>query len=577
MDSAQPKVYEEIQMKRIRVILISLLMLTVLAASTTCKKSLSRKGDETLAVEVDKLFAQWDKPDSPGASLAVIHNGEIIYKKGYGSANLEYDIPITPSTVFHVASVSKQFTAFAVAMLAQQGKLSLTDDIRRHLPEVPDFGKTITIQHLIHHISGMRDQWELLAMAGWRLDDVITREHILKMVKNQKELNFEPGEQYLYCNTGFTLLAEIVARVTGKSFREWTQENIFKPLGMSNTQFYDDHEIIVKNRAYSYVPVRDNGFKKRRLNYANVGATSLFTTAEDMAKWVNNFDDGRVGGAEVIEQMHEQGVLNDGKKISYAFGLIIGEYKGLKTVSHSGGDAGYRSYVVRFPEQKFAVVVLSNLGSFNTSRIAGEVADIYLADVIKKKEKKTKKTEKKEYEPDTSWFEKFSGRYYFEPGLIITLTKEKNQLMLQRNGRTKVRLTPESDTEFSIPKREDKLKFHLNNIGDVIQLELIQGDNVMSGEKFEPAELNAQQLEEFVGDYYSEELRTNYKFVILDGKLTAQHQRHSDIQLNPTKKDLFLGGQWFFRQVRFIRNSQNQVTGFRLSGGRVRNLLFEKK
>ncbi len=563
-------------MKKNHPILICFVVLAVMATHITCKK-LHQKKNEALTAQVDKLFSQWDKPDSPGASLAVIKKGEVIYKKGYGSANLEYDVPITPSTVFHVASVSKQFTAFAVAMLAKQGKLSLDDDIRRHIPEVSDFGKTITIRHLIHHISGMRDQWELLAIAGWRLDDVITREHILKMVKNQKELNFEPGEQYLYCNTGFTLLAEIVARVTGKSFREWTEKNIFEPLNMSDTQFYDDHERIVKNRAYSYAPVRDDGFKKRRLNYANVGATSLFTTAEDMAKWVNNFDDGRVGGTDVIKQMHEQGVLNDGKKISYAFGLVIGEHKGLKTVSHSGGDAGYRSHVVRFPEQEFAVVVLSNLGSFNTSRIAMDVADVYLADVIKKKEKKTKEVEKKEFEAETSWYEKFSGKYYFEPGLIMTITKEKNQLMLQRDGGPKVKLIPESDTEYSIPNRDDKLTFHLNNIGDVIKLELTQGDNVMAGEKFEPVELSAYQLEEFVGDYHSDELGTNYTLVILDGKLVAQHQRHSDIQLNPTKKDMFLGGQWFFRQVRFTRDIGNQITGFRLSGGRVRNLLFEKK
>jgi len=563
-------------MKKNHPVLICCVVLAVMATHITCKK-IHQKKNEAITAQVDKLFSQWDKPDSPGASLAVIKKGEVIYKKGYGSANLEYDIPITPSTVFHVASVSKQFTAFAVAMLAQQGKLSLDDDIRRHLPEVPDFGKTITIWHLIHHISGMRDQWELLAVAGWRLDDVITKEHILKMVKNQKELNFEPGEQYLYCNTGFTLLAEIVARVTGKSFREWTKKNIFEPLNMSDTQFYDDHERIVKNRAYSYVPVKDDGFKKRRLNYANVGATSLFTTAEDMAKWVKNFDDGRVGGTDVIEQMHEQGVLNNGKKISYAFGLVIGEHKGLKTVSHSGGDAGYRSHVVRFPEQEFAVVVLSNLGSFNTSRTAMDVVDVYLTDVIKKKEKKTKKVEKKEIEPDMSWYEKFSGKYYFEPGLIMTITKEKNQLMLQRDGGPKVTLIPESDTEYSIPNRDDKLTFHLNNIGDVTKLELTQGDNVMAGEKFEPVEPSAYQLEEFVGDYHSDELRTNYTLVILDGKLVAQHQRHSDIQLNPTKKDMFLGGQWFFRQVRFTRDSGNQVTGFRLSGGRVRNLLFEKK
>jgi len=563
-------------MKKVQCILISFLSLAVVTASISCKNR-SQKNDEALTVKVDKLFSQWDKPDSPGASLAVIKDGEVIYKQGYGNATLEYDIPITPSTVFHVASVSKQFTAFAIAMLAQQGKLRLDDDIHKYLPEVPDFGKTITIRHLVHHISGMRDQWELLAMAGWRLDDVITKEHILKMVRNQEELNFEPGDQYLYCNTGFTLLAEIVSRVTNQSFREWTEKNIFKPLGMSDTQFYDDHERIVKNRAYSYVPVENNGFKKRRLNYANVGATSLFTTAEDLAKWVHNFDDVRVGGKDVIQQMHEQGVLNEEKKISYAFGLIIGEYQGLKTVSHSGGDAGYRSHVVRFPEQKFAVVVLSNLGSFNTSRMARLVADIYLSDIIEKKQKKTKQTEQEEIKIDTSWYDVFAGKYYFEPGLIMTFTKEKNQLMVQMNGRPKVRLIPESENEFSIKNRGRRLTFHMNNIGEVKRLTFTRGDDVLTGEKFEPANLSVQQLEEYAGDYTSDELGTSYRMVVLSGKLVAQHQRHNDIKLDPTKKDMFSGDQWFFSQVRFTRNNENRVTGFRLSGGRVRNLHFDKK
>lgn len=563
-------------MKKTLFIIFFLIIFTL--GITTIKRTItSRSDNEPLAAKVDKLFSLWDKPDSPGASLAVIKKGSVIYKRGYGSANLEYNIPITPSTVFHVASVSKQFTAFAIAMLAQQAKLTLDDDIRKHLPEMPDFRKTIKIRHLIHHISGMRDQWELLAIAGWRLDDVITKEHILKIIRHQKELNFEPGKQYLYCNTGFTLLAEIVARVTGKSFREWTEANIFKPLGMSNTQFYDDHERIVKNRAYSYVPVRNKGFKKRRLNYANVGATSLLTTAEDMAKWVQNFENRRVGGASVIEQMHEQGVLNSGEKISYAFGLSIGEYKGLKTVLHSGGDAGYRSHVARFPEQKFAIVILSNLGSINPSRLARQVADIYLADSIKKKERKTKQIERKEIKLDPSMHDLYVGKYYFEPGLIITITKENNRLMAQTNGRPKVELIPESEIDFFIKDRDEKLTFQLNNVGDVIKLIFYTAGQEMSGKRFKPSILNVNQLSEFVGAYYSEELGTTYTIVILGGKLVAKHRRHNDIKLNPTKEDMFLGEQWFFRQVHFTRDNNKQITGFRLSGGRVRNLNFEKK
>ena len=237
--------------------------------------------------QVDEVFAPWDNKDSPGAAVAVVQNGTIVYKKGYGMANLEYDIPNSPSTVFHIASVSKQFTAFSILLLEKAGKLSLDDDIRKYIPEVPDFGKTITLRHLATHTSGMRDQWNLLAMAGWRLDDVITKEQVLKLVSKQKALNFNPGEEFVYCNTGFTLLAEVVARVSGQSFAEFTQANIFSPLKMKSTLFYDDHEKIVKNRAYSYHEA--NGYKKSVLSYANVGATSLFTTAEDLSLWALNF------------------------------------------------------------------------------------------------------------------------------------------------------------------------------------------------------------------------------------------------------------------------------------------------
>ncbi|MGB5781833.1 MAG: serine hydrolase, partial [Eudoraea sp.] len=222
----------------------------------------------TLNGQVDELFTVWDNKETPGAAVAVVQNGAIVYKKGYGMSNLEYDIPIVPSTIFHIASVSKQFTAFSILLLESEGKLKLDDDIRKYIPEVPDFGKTITLRHLASHTSGLRDQWNLLAMAGWRLDDVITKEHVLKLISKQQELNFDPGEEYMYCNTGFTLLAEVVARVSGVSFATFTKERIFKPLKMNNTLFYDDHEKIVKNRAYSYHS--DNtGYKKSVLSYAN--------------------------------------------------------------------------------------------------------------------------------------------------------------------------------------------------------------------------------------------------------------------------------------------------------------------
>jgi len=450
------------------------------------------KAARTHSGKIDQLVAPWDRPDSPGAAVAVTRGGEIVYERGFGSAQLEYQVPITPTTVFHVASVSKQFTAFAVTLLADQGKLSLDDDIREHLPELHDFGETITIRHLIHHTSGLRDQWTLLAMAGWRLDDVITLEHIMKLVRKQRELNFEPGVEHLYCNTGYTLLAQIVARVSGTSFREWTAKNIFEPLGMRHTHFHDDHEMIVPHRAYSYGSA-PGGFRKNVLSYANAGATSLFTTVRDMTRWMRNLDDGKLGGGKVREQMHENGVLNDGEELSYAFGLVHGEHKGLPTISHGGADAGFRSFVTRYPEQDFGVVVLSNLGDLNTGSIATRIAEVYLADQFETAAGRDESPGEPEAEPDTA-----------EAGIDPAL------------------------------------------------------------------------YDDYAGAYTSNELETTYTLVRDTDKLLARHMRHPDIELRPIAKDEFAGNRWFFGTLTFERDESNHITGFRLSSGRVRNLLFTR-
>jgi len=439
---------------------------------------------------VDQLFTPWDRDGSPGAAVAVMQDGAIIHERGYGLAQLEYSIPITPSTVFHVASVSKQFTAYAVAMLAQEGKLSLDDDIRIHLPDLPDFGASITIRHLIHHTSGLRDQWVLLGMAGWRLDDVITRDQILRLVKRQRELNFTPGDENLYCNTGYTLLAEIVSAVTGQPFPEWAAEHIFHPLGMTSTHFHDDHQLVVPNRAYSYAEQAEGGFRKSVLSYATVGATSLFTTVEDLAKWIRNLDEAQLGGPALAELMHTRGVLNNGDTLSYAFGLGIGEHRGLRTVGHSGADAGFRSYVVRYPDEHFAVVILSNLASFDPSSMARRVAEIYLSD-------KMTAEEPEEERPDT----------------------------------------------------------------------------VAAPEPWAP---DQTQLAKYAGEYTSDELGTTYTIAVEDSVLVATHVRHDPITLTPRSEDAFDGDTWFFRRVEFERNDANQITGFRVSSGRVRNLLFVK-
>src|SRR5687768_4585293 len=290
---------------------------------------------------VDEIFKEFAVPGSPGCTVAVYQDGRPVLSRAYGMANLDHDVALSPSSVFHVASVSKQFTAAAILLLAQDGKLTLDDDIRTHVPELPDFGKKITIRHLIHHTSGIRDQWSLLGFAGWRYSrDLITDDDVLALLSRQRELNFTPGERHLYSNSGYTLLAVIVSRVSGKSFREFTEERIFKPLGMANTHFRDDFAEIVKNQAYGYTR-QDGVFKLSVTNFDTAGATSLLTTVEDLAKWDANFQNTVVGGTTLVAAMEERGRTNDGRDIDYASGIVHGTHRGLKSVSHGGADAGY--------------------------------------------------------------------------------------------------------------------------------------------------------------------------------------------------------------------------------------------
>ena len=310
---------------------------------------------------VDALFASWTGPRTPGCAVSIMRGGDVVFARGYGDANLEYDVPITPSTVFHVASVSKQFTALAVALLVADGEVSWDDDVRRHVPELPDFGAPITLRHLAHHTSGIRDQWAMLQMAGWRWGgDVIRQSDVMDLLSRQTALNFAPGSDYLYSNSGYTLLAVVVERVSGQTLRAFTSARLFGPLGMTRTVFRDDHTMLVRDRAYAYS--RD-GFGRYRLSipdFAIVGASSLFTTVEDLARWNRNFTSGEVGGPDALRQLQARGALDDGARLSYAFGLVHGSHRGRPTIGHGGTDAGYRSEFLRFPDEDLAVAVLCN-------------------------------------------------------------------------------------------------------------------------------------------------------------------------------------------------------------------------
>src|SRR5262245_55183230 len=295
--------------------------------------------------KVDKLFAQWDKPDSPGCSLGVIKEGKFVYKRSYGSANLDYNTPLSSQSVFNIASASKQFVAASILLLVQRGAITLDDDIRKYIPEIPKYEALITVRHLVHHTSGIRDYFELMAMAG-REDEPFGNEEAVQLIARQKGLNHKPGERHSYSNSNYLLLAEIVRRTSGKSLRVFAEENIFRPLGMANTHFDDDRTEVVKHRVVSYEPT--NGGRVRQTVKIVKVTDQLLTTVEDLAKWYQNFYDNRIGPEGFSRQMLTTTKLNNGEEIDYAFGLYTGKFKGLKFVWHNAAYIGFRTEILQF-------------------------------------------------------------------------------------------------------------------------------------------------------------------------------------------------------------------------------------
>ncbi|MBV7337557.1 beta-lactamase family protein [Chloroflexi bacterium TSY] len=336
-----------------------------------------------LTNQVDELFSQWDKTHSPGCAIAIIQDGKMVYKRGYGMANLELNIPITTASVFNLASVSKQFTAMTIALLFEAGKIALHDDIRQYLPELPDHDTPILVEHLIHHTSGLRD-YLALQLAGKTWDDVWTEMEALEFLARQESLNFQPGDEFAYSNSGYILLASIVQRITGQSLREFADRYIFQPLGMVHTTFRDHHKQIIPNRVSSYSRHSDGHFQNEYNHFQLVGDSGLYSSVEDLFHWDQNFDSNKLGqkSQSLIDLMYTTASLNDGSTLTYAFGLLAETYRGLKMVQHNGASSGTRTQIMRFPEQRFTVICLSNLDDFNPDEMCFKVSDLYLADVF---------------------------------------------------------------------------------------------------------------------------------------------------------------------------------------------------
>jgi CubicO group peptidase (beta-lactamase class C family) len=526
-----------------------------------------------MAHAVDQLFAQWAGPDSPGASIAIIQNGKIIYSQGYGAANLEYSVPNSPATVFPLASVSKQFTAFAIYLLVQDGKLSLDDDVRKYLPKLHDFGKVITIRQLLHHTSGVRDHWNLLILAGWRPEDQITDDDVARLLFQQTELNFAPGDRFLYSSSGYTLLAMVVKQVSGKTLPEFAKERIFDPLGMAHTHFQDDYGIVVKDRAYSYARQPDGKYQYVALS----SSSSLFSTVGDLARWDENFYTGEVGGPALLAQMQEKGKLNNGNEIDYASGLEIGKYCGLRTVEHAGGDAAYRTNILRFPDQRFSVVVLANAGDVNATALSFKIADIYLEDRLQPTPDKPSLGDKPEVTIDPKVLDAYVGDYELQdelrPGFIVSFSKDKDHLVARATGQSSLPMYAVSNTAFRLRVVPAEVVFDDPTEGGKTQNAILHQDGAsLPMRRILITQPTAERLKAYEGQFYSAELGVTYDVFVRDGALKVHYPR-GDIDLEPIGNDAFAGA-FPIGSLKFVCGADGECNALSIDDGRVQNLRF---
>jgi CubicO group peptidase (beta-lactamase class C family) len=550
--------------------LVSILVVAaVLAAAQAQAPAPAAKAPElSTEAKVDKVFERWDRSDTPGCVVGVAVGGKPVLVRAYGMANLEYGLRLRPDTVFESGSVAKQFTAAAIALLGQDGKLSLDDPVRKYIPELPDFGTPILIRHLLNHTSGLRSQWPLEALSGRPTSWVVhTVEEILELVSRMKDLNFKPGDEYLYCNTGYTLLGVVVARVSGKSLEAFCQERMFQPLGMIHTQWRDDFRKIVPDRATAYGWRPDGGFFTNSSFTNVIGNGGLLTTVGDLLIWNENLDNPRVGGKALVEELERRGRLNDGFELEYAQGLNVTTYKGLREVSHGGSTAGYQTFLARFPSERLSIAVLSNVSGSGPSDLAHQVADIFLAGKLKEPAKPVAVAVAAET------LKKYVG-VYLEPltDAALRIELDKDGKTLKMDGQPLLALSP---TTFTVPDGSRRAAFEDGSAGTPVRIvDTSQGAKPRFWEAVPAYKPQLSDLGAFVGTYYSEEIDTTYTLYLEGGKLMVRFRPAQRIALTPIYADAFDSEGDI---MRFARDSSGRVASFRVYAGRVRHLLFIRR
>ncbi|ERJ13221.1 serine hydrolase domain-containing protein [Haloplasma contractile] len=518
--------------------------------------------EKCIEKRIDAIFSRWTEGVCPGGQIRVRKKGEIIYSKNFGFANLEHQVPVQDDTVFHVASVSKQITVMSILLLAEEGTIDIDDDVRKYLPDLIQFNEPVTIRNMMNNVSGIRDQWELLSLSGVRLRDTITQEDALSMIGRQKTLNFEPLSQYMYSNSNFTLLAEVVERVSGQKFDQFARQRIFKPLEMNQTQFKVAYWKIVKNRADSYSEVGTGQLIRKVLNYGTYGATSLNTTADDFLKWMEQFKKPTICTSETINAMLETPELKDGKKSVYAGGLMVGDHQGHPYIEHGGSDAAFRSQIFRFIEDDLDIIIFSNTTNIPLNKAAYQIANIVLGFENKKEECK--------FGPDEAYYREDLD-YNSVPGFY----------MVDLNGyRITFKFSALDGNLYEVNQYGKIPLYH--QLGNCYKLsndwELFFGEKCclkINEQLFDLKKLQPykEELEGCIyeGQYESKELATTYTITKEDGLLYLTHGRNGKSLLYELKQHTFVNENGATFKIIL---EKNEIKGFELIGGRVKSIIF---
>lgn len=549
---------------------LALLAAAVLARSTLAPGAAPAQSAALTPAQrarIDSIFAPFDGTARPGCALAVGQGSTTLYERGYGMSDLQHGIPIGPTSIFHVASVSKQFAAFAVALLAQDGKLSLDDEVQRHIPELPKYERKVTIRQLIHHTSGIRDQWELLGMAGWRYpDDLFTQQDVLDIVVRQRALNFLPGDEFLYSNAGYSLLAMIVERVSGQSLRAFSEARIFAPLGMTRTHVQDDHAFIVPGRTSAYEPRPAGGWKISIPVFDTHGATSLFTTPGDLLLWLRNFETKRVGSPALFTEALTSAVLTNGRPTDYGFGIALETYRGARAYGHGGADAGYRADLLRLPDHQLDIAVACNFATATPNVYSRAVADVVLGDRLAPRPAAGGATVAAGTVAPAR-LAQLAGVYKSSTSdLSILIGLRDGTLMLESYG---LPITPVDDTLFTVLGTPVRFVGPATGV-PVAFVSAALRDSMARMPSYRPT---ARELAAFAGEYHSDELRVTYRVTVGDSGLVVHPFKRAAQPLRPSFADAFVAGD--LGTVRFVRTG-GRVTGFRLTGGRTRNVAFTR-